>query len=196
MGNSFPRPVDDIWETCTTFHDPNGELFWQYLGRGLQWLTFVISWGQLAFYGYQSFRTTMGWEETYVCVVEGEINWSPERISSLAHVPCPPRRTTLDAFCCVTFAAAIKITVDIFFMYSTPATIYQSNGNTVSWLTYSEWLLTCPVCLLIMQSVLVALTHRQLSTLTALDVRRPFLSLFAGHPGAAVQHHWSGSRFQ
>mmetsp|Transcript_1788 Transcript_1788/g.5199 ORF Transcript_1788/g.5199 Transcript_1788/m.5199 type:complete len:522 (-) Transcript_1788:1671-3236(-) len=112
MGNTFPRPVDDLFEVCTEFHDPNGSLFWQYLGRGLQWLTFILSWSQLAFYGYQSFRTTMGWEETYVCVIE-----------------------------------AFKITLDIFFMYSTPATIYQSNGNTVSWLTYSEWLLTCPVIL-------------------------------------------------
>lgn len=42
-------------------------------------------------------------------------------------------------------SAAIKITFDIFFMYTSPATIYQTNGNTVSWLTYSEWLLTCPV---------------------------------------------------
>uniref|UniRef100_A0A7S1SYD0 Uncharacterized protein n=2 Tax=Tetraselmis chuii TaxID=63592 RepID=A0A7S1SYD0_9CHLO len=110
--NSFPRPEDDFYTKCGDFHDQNGSLLVQQIGRGLQWVTFVVSWFQLAFYGYQSVKSTLGWEETYVCVVE-----------------------------------AIKITFDIFFMYSTPATIYQTNGNTVSWLTYSEWLLTCPVIL-------------------------------------------------
>nr|AHH02137.1 protein 67 [synthetic construct] len=109
--NSFPRPEDDFYTKCGDFHDQNGSLLVQQIGRGLQWVTFVVSWFQLAFYG-QSVKSTLGWEETYVCVVE-----------------------------------AIKITFDIFFMYSTPATIYQTNGNTVSWLTYSEWLLTCPVIL-------------------------------------------------
>uniref|UniRef100_A0A061R245 O protein n=1 Tax=Tetraselmis sp. GSL018 TaxID=582737 RepID=A0A061R245_9CHLO len=110
--SSFPRPEVDTYNVCAEISDPNGSLLTQQVGRSLQWFTFVLSWLQLAFYGYQSFRATMGWEETYVCIIE-----------------------------------AIKITLDIFYMYASPATIYQTNGNTVNWLTYSEWLLTCPVIL-------------------------------------------------
>ena len=67
------RPEDDFHDLCVTIHDPNGPVWLQYTGRGLQWVTFVLSWAQLAFYGYQSLRTTLGWEETYVCVIEGRL---------------------------------------------------------------------------------------------------------------------------
>ena len=67
------RPEDDFYDVCVTTHDPNGPVWLQYTGRGLQWVTFVLSWAQLAFYGYQSLRTTLGWEETYVCVIEGRM---------------------------------------------------------------------------------------------------------------------------
>ena len=70
--NSFPRPEDETLDLCTTIHLPNGPEIVQQIGRGLQWVTFVVSWGQLLFYFYQSRRTTLGWEEWYVCLIEGE----------------------------------------------------------------------------------------------------------------------------
>lgn len=42
----------------------------------------------------------------------------------------------------------VKVLLEIFCEYETPASLYLSNGEWVLWIRYGEWLLTCPVILI------------------------------------------------
>ncbi len=44
--------------------------------------------------------------------------------------------------------AVIKVLLEIYHEFDSPASLYLSTGNWVLWLRYAEWLLTCPVILI------------------------------------------------
>ena len=44
--------------------------------------------------------------------------------------------------------AVVKVLLEIYEEFSSPASLYLSTGNWVIWLRYGEWLLTCPVILI------------------------------------------------
>jgi len=46
-----------------------------------------------------------------------------------------------------------KIVTELYFEFSPPAMIYQTNGEVTPWLRYAEWLLTCPVILIHLSNI-------------------------------------------
>nr|AHH02148.1 protein 125 [synthetic construct] len=49
---------------------PHGSETEKKVLRGFQWVAFAFSLGVLAYYAYNSWKATTGWEEVYVCIVE------------------------------------------------------------------------------------------------------------------------------
>ena len=47
----------------------------------------------------------------------------------------------------------IKVLLEIYQEFSSPASLYLSTGNWVVWLRYAEWLLTCPVILIHLSNI-------------------------------------------
>jgi len=47
----------------------------------------------------------------------------------------------------------IKVLIEIFHEFDSPASLYLSTGNWVLWLRYGEWLLTCPVILIHLSNI-------------------------------------------
>lgn len=39
----------------------------------------------------------------------------------------------------------VKVCLEIYHEFDSPASLYLSTGNYALWLRYGEWLLTCPV---------------------------------------------------
>mmetsp|Transcript_2452 Transcript_2452/g.6189 ORF Transcript_2452/g.6189 Transcript_2452/m.6189 type:complete len:631 (-) Transcript_2452:284-2176(-) len=46
-----------------------------------------------------------------------------------------------------------KIIIELYFEYTPPAMIFQTNGQVTPWLRYAEWLLTCPVILIHLSNI-------------------------------------------
>lgn len=47
----------------------------------------------------------------------------------------------------------VKVTIEIYHEFDSPASLYLSTGNWALWLRYGEWLLTCPVILIHLSNI-------------------------------------------
>lgn len=63
----------------------------------------------------------------------------------------------------------VKVCLEIYHEFDSPASLYLSTGNYALWLRYGEWLLTCPVSSpqLAMQCSMLATAEADLSCLLA-----------------------------
>ena len=117
-------------------HMNHGSHFEHVFAMACSWSAFALSIILLIFYGYHSWKATVGWEEVYVCIVERA--WHAAGMISCTR---PPPQCLTQA----TFLAVVKVVLEIFAEKYSPATIIQINGTHTIWLRYAEWLLTCPV---------------------------------------------------
>ena len=91
-----------------------------------------------------------------VSVDEGGTRWEGSNISAAmlrkgaccyANLNVMTRRPRLTRCPCT--AAVAFVTLEIWSEFASPATLYLSTGNTCYFLRYAEWLLSCPVSVLL-----------------------------------------------
>lgn len=62
----------NICDDWATYGKEAGSYTEEWVMRGLQFFTAVVSFVILVFYAYEAWKATVGWEEVYVCSVERE----------------------------------------------------------------------------------------------------------------------------
>jgi hypothetical protein len=97
------------------------------------WINFAVCAFLLAYYCYDYYKATCGWEEVYVCIIEGKSCQCMLQTSQ--QVQAHLRICT----------AAVAVLLDIFAEEISPVTLTLSNGIHVNMVRYSLWILTCPV---------------------------------------------------
>ncbi|KAK3280803.1 hypothetical protein CYMTET_11373 [Cymbomonas tetramitiformis] len=53
----------------------------------------------------------------------------------------------------IAIVETFKYIFELWFEYDSPCTVYQTNGQSIAWLRYAEWLSTCPVILIALSRV-------------------------------------------
>lgn len=53
----------------------------------------------------------------------------------------------------IAIVETFKYIFELWFEHDSPATVYQTNGQSIAWLRYAEWLSTCPVILIALSRV-------------------------------------------